>query len=137
MALTGKQNRHLRALGHHLDPVVQIGKNGITEAVIAQLAAAIDHHELVKVKLLTECPVDRTEAGEQLASALGAELTQTLGRTLLFWKRNPHKPKVELPGAKARRAPVTAPSRARTERSAGAEARPTSRPRPRSPGRAR
>lgn len=100
MALTGKQTRHLRALGHHLEPVVQIGKNGITEAVIAQLAEAIDHHELVKVKLLPECPVDRNEAGAELASALGADLAQTLGRTILLWKRNPQKAKVELPNAR-------------------------------------
>ncbi|MEZ4311126.1 MAG: ribosome assembly RNA-binding protein YhbY [Polyangiaceae bacterium] len=100
MSLTGKQTRHLRALGHHLDPVVQIGKNGITEALVAQLAEAIAHHELIKVRLLPECPLDRREAGEEVAAALEAELAQTLGRTLLFWKRNPQSAKVSLPNAR-------------------------------------
>lgn len=99
MALSGNQKRHLRALGHHLDPVVQIGKHGITEALVAQLAEAIAHHELIKVKLLPECPVDRNDAGGELAKALGAELAQTLGRTLLLFKRNPQAAKVTLPRA--------------------------------------
>jgi len=99
MALTGKQTRHLRSLGHHLDPVVQIGKNGITEALVAQLSEAILRHELLKVKLLPECPLDRHEAGEEAAKAIGADLVQTLGRTLLFWKRNPQAARIELPKA--------------------------------------
>ena len=99
MALTGKQTRHLRALGHSLDPVVQIGKHGVTEAVIAQVKEAITHHELIKVKLLQECPVDRSEAGPAVATAAGADLVQTLGRTFLLWKRNPEKAKIELPKA--------------------------------------
>jgi RNA-binding protein len=127
MALTGKQTRHLRSLGHHLDPVVQIGKNGITEALVAQLAEAIAHHELIKVKVLPECPLDRGEAGEEAARALDAELVQTLGRTLLFWKRNPQKPKVELPNARGELRPA-----ARKEASKGklppSRVRPASEP---------
>jgi RNA-binding protein len=107
MALTGKQTRHLRALGHHLDPVVQIGKNGITDAVIAQLEGAISDHELIKVKLLPECPIDRAAAGEAVAKAIGADLVQTLGRTLLLWKRNPKAAKIELPKAKKARTPLS------------------------------
>lgn len=103
MALTGKQTRHLRALGHHLDPVVQIGKNGLTAAVVAQLGEAIRHHELIKVKLLPECPVERGEASGEAAAAVGADLVQTLGRTFLLWKRNPEAAKIELPKAKKSR----------------------------------
>jgi RNA-binding protein len=96
-ALTGKQARHLRALGHHLDAVVQIGKEGITEGVVAATRAALHAHELVKVRLLPEAPGDRKLAGEQLADRAGAALAQTLGRTLLLYKRHPHKPRIELP----------------------------------------
>ena len=99
MLLTGKQKRHLRALGHHLEPVVQIGKNGITEALVAQIGEAITRHELLKVKLLPECPIERDVAGDEVAKAVGAELAQTLGRTLLLWKRNPQAAKVDLPRA--------------------------------------
>jgi len=96
-ALSGRAARYLRGLGHHLDPIVQIGKDGITEGVIAATRAALLAHELVKVKVLTEAPVDRKMAGEELAERTGAALAQTLGRTLLLYKRHPHKPRIVLP----------------------------------------
>lgn len=96
-ALSGKAARYLRGLGHHLDPIVQIGKEGITEGVVKATRTALLAHELVKVKVLPEAPIDRKEAGEELADRAGASLAQTLGRTLLLYKRHPHKPKIELP----------------------------------------
>src|SRR4051812_15797394 len=48
-ALSGRATRYLRGLGHHLDAIVQIGKDGITEGVIAATRAALLAHELVKV----------------------------------------------------------------------------------------
>ncbi len=96
-ALTGKATRYLRALGHHVDPTVQIGKDGISEGVVAATREALLAHELVKVKILTEAPVERKLAGAELAERAGAFLVQTLGRTLLLYKRHPHKPKLELP----------------------------------------
>lgn len=96
-ALSGKAARYLRGLGHHLDPIVQIGKDGITDGVVTATRAALLAHELVKVKILPEAPIDRKLAGEELAERAGAALAQTLGRTLLLYKRHPHKPKIELP----------------------------------------
>jgi RNA-binding protein len=93
----GSGIRYLRGLGHHLDPVVQIGKDGITDALIAATNEALRTHELIKVKVGTESPVDRKEAGPELADKTGATLAQVLGRTLLLYKRHPSKPKIELP----------------------------------------
>src|SRR5689334_19247722 len=55
----GKAIRHLRALGHHLDAIVQIGKDGITDGVVAATKAALLAHELVKVRILADAPVER------------------------------------------------------------------------------
>lgn len=96
-ALSGKAARYLRGLGHHLDAIVQIGKEGITDGVVTATRAALLAHELVKVRILQEAPVDRKEAGAELAERVGAALAQTLGRTLLLYKRHPHKPKIVLP----------------------------------------
>jgi RNA-binding protein len=95
--LSGKALRHLRALGHHLRPVVHIGKEGITDAVVAATRTALLAHELVKVRLGAEAPVDRMDMGAELAARAGAALAQTLGRTVLLYKRHPHAPKIELP----------------------------------------
>jgi RNA-binding protein len=95
--LSGKAMRHLRALGHHLDPVVQIGKEGITDGVVLATREALLAHELVKIRILQDAPVDRKLAGEELAQRTGAALAQTLGRTLLLYKRHPNKPKLTVP----------------------------------------
>lgn len=96
-ALSGKAARHLRALGHGLDPVVQIGKEGVTDGVVAAARAALLRHELIKVKVLAEAPVDRREAAEDLAARAEAALAQVIGRTALLYKRHPKKPKIVLP----------------------------------------
>ncbi|MHB8872993.1 MAG: ribosome assembly RNA-binding protein YhbY [Myxococcaceae bacterium] len=95
MALTGKQRRKLRALGHHLSPVVQVGAQGITPAVVAATEQALYDHELVKVKI-AEGPEDRHEAAEHLAKDTDAELAQLLGRTALLFKKRAKDSKIKL-----------------------------------------
>jgi RNA-binding protein len=97
--LGGRAARHLRALGHALDPVVAIGKNGITPAIVKQTSAALLQHELVKVRLQPEAPVDRRIAADSLAAATDSALAQVLGRTFLLYKRHPKEPKIVLPAA--------------------------------------
>ena len=95
--ITGAGIRYLRGLGHHLDAIVQIGKDGITDGLVSAVNEALRVHELVKVKVGTESPTDRKEAGPELATRTGATLAQILGRTVLLYKRHPSKPKIELP----------------------------------------
>jgi len=112
--------RQLRSAGHHLSPVVQVGKEGMTEAVLRQLDRALLDHELVKVKMGTETPEDRFESAEALlAGAAGAQLAQILGRTLLVYRRHPEKPRYE-PLPVVRAAP---PTRADRQARAAQEAR--------------
>ncbi len=90
--LNGKQSRYLRGLGHHISPMVMLGKDGITDSLIISLNDVLKAHELVKVKLLNTCPLDRTEASEALAKRTGAAVAQILGKTLLLFKENPKRP---------------------------------------------
>jgi RNA-binding protein len=87
--------RRLRGLGHPLDPVVQIGKQGATEAVFKQVGQALLDHELIKVKLGSECPATRFELAERFGAETGVNVVQILGRTILLYKRHPKKPKYE------------------------------------------
>lgn len=96
-ALNGKQRRHLRGLGHSLDPVVQVGKEGVTEGVIAAVDRALLAHELIKIRCSTECPQDRKQVGESLAESTGGQVAQTLGRTLLLYREHPESPRLQLP----------------------------------------
>ena len=96
--LTGKQKRHLRALGHKLKALIQIGKKEIEEALITETSAALAHHELIKVKLLESCLLDKHEASSILAEACGAEVAQILGKTFLLY-RPAETPVIVLPSA--------------------------------------
>ena len=95
--LSGKQRRHLRALGHHLDAVLQIGHEGVTEAVVKQAGAQLEAHELIKIKVSENAPEDRRSSASQLAEKTGAHLAQVLGRTALLYRRRKEKPAIVLP----------------------------------------
>ena len=95
MPLTGKQKRKLRALGHHLAAVVQVGQHGVTPAIVAAVEQALFDHELIKIKI-GEGPADRHEAAAKLAEETGAEVAQVLGKTLLLYKGREEKPVIVL-----------------------------------------
>jgi RNA-binding protein len=95
--LTGKQKRHLRGLGSTEDPVLQIGKGGISDNSVAQAQEALEARELIKVKVLRNAVEEVSEAAEALAEATNAELVQVIGRNFLLYKRSEKKPKIELP----------------------------------------
>ncbi|HEX9307428.1 MAG TPA: ribosome assembly RNA-binding protein YhbY [Anaeromyxobacter sp.] len=92
---SSKLRKTLRAAGHHLSAVVQVGKEGVTDALLRELDQQLAVHELVKVKVGTESPEDRFEATDRLGAAVGAQVAQILGRTVLVYRRNPEKPKFE------------------------------------------
>jgi RNA-binding protein len=95
--LTGKQRRHLRALGHELRPVVQLGKGGIDDGIVAAVDQALADHELVKVKVGDAPGLDRHEAAEVLAGRTRSEVAQVLGYTVLLYRAHPDEPEIELP----------------------------------------
>jgi RNA-binding protein len=94
--LTGKQKHHLRALGHKLKPLIQIGKKDVDNSLITETNLALDHHELIKVRILESCLLDKHEASTMLAEACSAEVAQILGRTFLLF-RAAIKPVIVLP----------------------------------------
>jgi len=96
--LSGKQKRHLRALGHSLKPVIHVGKKEIEEALVAEANTALDAHELIKVKLLESCLLDKNEAADMLAGSCNADIAQVLGRTFLLY-RPATPPVITLPKA--------------------------------------
>lgn len=94
--LTGKQKRFLRGIGHGLNPVVTVGKGEVSEALIRETSEALAAHELIKVKILESCFLDRSDVAQILAVGCEAEVAQILGRTVLLY-RAAAEPKLELP----------------------------------------
>ena len=96
--LTSAQRKYLRGLAHPLRPVVQIGKQGLTEATIRQADDALNDHELIKV----QAPVPREEKkelAERLASELEAEIAGHVGHVIILYREHPDPEEraIELP----------------------------------------
>lgn len=93
--LNGAQRRHLRSLAHPLKPVVIVGEAGISDTVLSALDDALAAHELVKIRLRQ--PPDKKEAARQLADASRSALCGIVGHTVVLYRPDPQKPKIELP----------------------------------------
>lgn len=98
MALTPKQRAYLKSLAHPLKPILQIGKEGVTEAVIDTVESAFRTRELLKVKVLETAPSEAREVGTELANGVeGAQLVQVIGRTVVLYRRHPTQREITLP----------------------------------------
>ncbi len=98
--LSGKQKKYLRSLGHHLIQSVLVGKEGISENLILACSQGLGAHELIKVKLGQNCPVEKKEAARELAEKTGAHLVQLIGKTVLLYRPNRELPRdksIQLP----------------------------------------
>ena len=97
--LSGKQKRYLRGLGHSLNPVVTVGKEGVSEPLERKTAVELEGHELIKVRVLDTCETPARDVGPALAERTASELVQVLGHTLLLYKRRKKDPTIKLPKA--------------------------------------
>lgn len=95
--LTGKQKRYLRSKGTLLEPMVFIGKAGLTDTVVKSAADAIAVHELIKVRVLQNCAELPAELIAKLAGKIDGALVQTIGRNGLIYLKNADKSRIELP----------------------------------------
>jgi RNA-binding protein len=96
MTLSNKQNQYLKGLAHALKPVVQLGNNGLTEGVLAEIDGAIKHHELIKVKIPTEDKEEKVLIMDAIIRETGAVKVQAVGHVLVLFKPSDER-KIELP----------------------------------------
>jgi RNA-binding protein len=97
MALTESQKKHLRGLGHKLNPVITVGDAGLSDSLLAEFESTLAHHELIKVKLRVGDREARDAAIRELAEGSGAEVVQRIGNVALLYRENPEKRKISLP----------------------------------------
>lgn len=96
MTLHARQLRYLRGLTHGLHPVVTVAARGLTDNVLAEIDAALQRHELVKLKLRGDRGQRRTWIDE-IGRACGAELVHQIGQVACYFRRNQDKPVIALP----------------------------------------
>ena len=95
--LTSKQRAQLRSMAASLDTILQIGKGGVTDNVVAALNDALKARELVKGKVLESSMLTAREACEELCDRCAADPVQCIGTKFVLYKRNEKEPKIELP----------------------------------------
>ncbi|KAB8306778.1 ribosome assembly RNA-binding protein YhbY [Erwinia endophytica] len=96
MNLSTKQKQHLKGLAHPLKPVVMLGNNGLTEGVLAEIEQALEHHELIKVKIATEDRETKNLVIDAIVRETRAAKVQVIGKTLVLY-RPTQEHKITLP----------------------------------------
>ena len=91
MNLSTKQKQHLKGLAHPLKPVVMIGNNGLTEGVIAEVEQALEHHELIKIKIAAEERETKNLIVEAIVRETKATNVQVIGKTLILYRASPER----------------------------------------------
>ncbi|GAA0821269.1 ribosome assembly RNA-binding protein YhbY [Colwellia sp. D2M02] len=96
MSLNKKQIQHLKGVAHPLKPVVLLGSNGLTEAVVAEIDYALNHHELIKVKIPTDDRETKALIVEAICRETNATQVQVIGKTLVIYRQSAEK-KIHIP----------------------------------------
>ena len=96
-SLSPAQRQFLKGLAHARQPVVMIGNQGLTPAVLKEVDLALNAHELIKVKAASDEPDTRRAWMEEICSATGASPVQQIGKVLVIY-RAAAKPVIALPG---------------------------------------
>jgi RNA-binding protein len=99
IALTPAQTRFLRGQAHDLRAMLQVGGKGVTDALLAELDGALEHHELVKVKVAAEDRDARDRLVEEIAGRTGAALVQRIGHVAVLYRPSKDKRQIVLPRA--------------------------------------
>ncbi|MTI48491.1 ribosome assembly RNA-binding protein YhbY [Sporosalibacterium faouarense] len=95
--LTGKQRSYLKSLSHGIDPIFQLGKNGITENFIKQVDDALEAREIIKVNVLDNSFMDSKEAANEVAQKTNAEFVQSIGNKFIIYRESEDNKQIELP----------------------------------------
>ncbi|ABD99310.1 Conserved hypothetical protein [Ligilactobacillus salivarius UCC118] len=88
MKLRGKQKRYLRSEAHHLKPIFQIGKDGLSEVWLDEVLKALDKRELLKVNILQNSLVEIEDVKEFIENNSDAQVIQTIGNVLVLFKKS-------------------------------------------------
>jgi RNA-binding protein len=97
MALTSKQRQFLKGLAHALEPVVRVGRAGVTPSVIEETKRSLASHELIKVRIENDDSAQRKTLAAELARACEADVADTIGKLAILYRARDEDPEIELP----------------------------------------
>jgi RNA-binding protein len=95
--INGKQRSYLKALANKLNPLLQIGKDGVTDKFIEQLDKSLEDHELVKINVLNNNYISPKDISKELTEKLNADFVQAIGKKLVIYRPKEKDPVIKLP----------------------------------------
>lgn len=94
--LTSKQRANLRKMAHALQPIIYVGKAGVTENIIKQVGDALTPNELIKGTVQQNSPISARDAMSEIAARTGADAVSSVGRKFVIYRANPDEPKISV-----------------------------------------
>ncbi|MBO4212662.1 MAG: ribosome assembly RNA-binding protein YhbY [Clostridia bacterium] len=94
--MTSKQRAYLRGLANGIDAIIQIGKDGLGDALIKTVSDALEARELIKLTVLENSEFTPREAADELAAATGADVVTVIGRKVVLYRESKTKKRIEL-----------------------------------------
>ncbi len=95
--MTSKQRSYLKGLAMNIDPIVQVGKGGVTPELVTGVSECFNTRELIKLTVLKNCMDDPNMIAQTIAERSGSQVVQVIGRKIVLYKRDKDHPKIELP----------------------------------------
>ncbi|EIT85246.1 hypothetical protein A374_10900 [Fictibacillus macauensis ZFHKF-1] len=95
--LSGKQKRFLRSMANGLQPIFQVGKGGVNENMVTQIAEALEVRELIKVSILQNCDENKDDVARALATGAKAQVVQVIGSVIVLYKESKENKEIKLP----------------------------------------
>lgn len=94
--LTSRQVKQLKAEAHHLNPIFQVGKNGVNENFVEQINDVLEKRELIKISVLQNCLEDKDNIAAQISEATNSHVVTIIGKTIVLYKMSEENKKIDL-----------------------------------------
>ncbi|MFA5523923.1 MAG: ribosome assembly RNA-binding protein YhbY [Tissierellales bacterium] len=95
--ISGKQRSYLKSLANKLEPIFQVGKNGVTDNFIKQLDEALEAREIIKINVLNNSLLNAKDVAIEVTEKLDAEFVQSIGNKFVLYRESKENKKIELP----------------------------------------
>lgn len=95
--LTGNQRSYLKGMANSIDPILQIGKKGITENFVKQVDEALEAREIIKINVLDNSFLEPKKVANELCTLIDAEFVQSIGNKITLYRESEENKRIELP----------------------------------------
>lgn len=94
--LSSKNIKQLKKESHHLNPIFQVGKNGVTDNFIEQINEVLEKRELIKISVLQNCLEDKDDISEEISKSTNSNIVSIIGNTIIIYRESRNNKQIEL-----------------------------------------